>query len=598
MNRIISGLQVLLFIILFAFVGCDDSETDEVSSVIPQELTTLIHSGSLLKTVDQQGELYTLIFEDTTFVLSDITIDKIVCNKSEWNTTVFYKDGKELAIPTLGDNLDNVVKKTTVNPTGYCPLAVEFQLSFPVPGRVKVIVEGKNGSEGDLEHLFPLNSANQLITVFGLYPDYKNNLTLIFTDNAGNERLRTTQQIETAPLDNLYLLTIDVEKAIPEKMEKGLTFIAYLGANEFDTFCPFMVDCEGEVRWTLTLKPHPQIGNIQTHTGFKRLRNGNFLCGNIKTSSILEIDMLGSVKNAWELRPLGYEFHHEVTEMPNGNFLILVSGHSSVDESGNSTVSDMVLELNRETGAIRNIWDLKKSLDEKRKVAVDENEWDPQDWAHDNAITYSPDDDCIIVSARHQGLIKLDRNNQVKWILAPHKGWENKGLSGKLLDPLDASGNKIIDDKIKKGEARHADFDWSWGGHNPSLLDDGSILIFDNGYYRQYNSGNINDVPDSWMYSRSVIYKIDENKRTVRQAWQYGEERGRECWAIAISSTQYLPERKHILFCPGVGTISAKGLGGKVVEVDMETREVVFEANFVSPTVWVFHRAVRMPLYP
>lgn len=591
---------ILLFcIVFFNFVSCDDNQSEEVLSThIPHELTELIQSGSLLKTIDQKEESYTLIFEDTTLVLSDRTIEKIVSNKEEWVTTIFYEDGKKLDIPTLGDNLDHVIKKITVNPTGYCPLAVELQLSFPVPGRVKVIVEGKNGASGDLDHFFSATSANQVITVFGLYPDYRNKVTLVFTDRAGTERLRTTQEIKTAPIDNLYLLTITVDKAIPEKMEKGLTFVAYLGSNEFDTFCPFMVDHEGEVRWILTLKPHPQIGNIQTHTGFKRLKNGNFLCGDIKTSNILEIDMLGNIKNKWELRLLGYEFHHEVTEMPNGNFLILVSGQASVNESGNSTVSDMVLELNRETGTIRTVWDLKKSLDEKRRVVVDEKEWDPQDWAHDNAIIYSPDDDCIIVSARHQGLIKLDRDNQVKWILAPHKGWENKGLSGKLLDPLDASGNKIVDDKIKKGEARHADFDWSWGGHNPSLLDDGSVLVFDNGYYRQYNSGNINDTPDSWMYSRSVIYKIEENKRTVRQMWQYGEERGRECWAIAVSSTQYLPERKNILFCPGVGTISSKGLGGKVVEVNMETREVVFEANFVSPTVWVFHRANRISLYP
>lgn len=601
MNRtnFILSIFLLFGFILFSFVSCDDSQSEGVLSThIPQELTDVIQSGSLLKTVDQEKDQYTLIFEDTTLILSDRAIEKIVSNKEEWITTIFYEDGKKLDIPTLGDNLDHVIKKTTVDPTGYCPLAVEFRLSFPVPGRVKAIVEGKNGTQGDLGHLFPLNSANQVITVFGLYPGYQNKVTLIFTDQAGNERLRTTREIETNPIDNLYLLTISVDKAIPEKMEEGLTLTAYLGSNEFDTFCPFMIDCDGEIRWILSLKGHPEIGNMQAHTGFKRLANGNFLSGDIKTGRIIEMNMLADVKNVWELRPLGYEFHHEVTEIPNGNFLILASGQGSVNGAGESTVSDIILELNRETGSIRTVWDLKKSLDETRNATIDKADWDPKDWAHDNAIIYSPNDDCIIVSTRYQGLVKLDRDNQVKWLLSPHKGWENKGLSGKLLDPLDASGNKITDDKIKKGEARHADFDWPWGGHSPSLLADGSILMFDNGYYRQYKDGYVANFFDPELYSRSVIYQIKEDKRTVQQVWQYGEERKRECWSIAVSSTQYLPKKEHVLFCPGIGAITTDGVGGKVIEIDMVTREIVYEVSFTSPTFMAFHRAIRIPLYP
>lgn len=592
------------FVLLLSFTGilfisCEDDKSDEqFPAFIPQELTDYIYAGNLLTHVDLNNEQYTLTFETGILRLPDETIEDITVDKENWKTTIFYKDGKTVEIPTLGNQLTNVVKKITVDPTGYCPLAVEFQLSFPVAGRVRAIVEGRNGPQGDLEHLFPLNSANQVINVLGLYPDHTNKITLIFTDKEGKERLRTVQEVQSGSLSNLQLLTISVDKAIPEKMQEGLTLISYLGANEFDTHCPFMVDCDGEIRWILSLKTHPEIGNIQTHTGLQRMKNGNFLCGDIKTSRIIEMDMLANVKKIWELKPLGYEFHHEVTEMPNGNFLILANGQNSVRESGESTVSDIILELHRETGSIVTLWDLKHSLDENRQTTIDQTDWDPQDWAHNNAVVYSPDDDCIIISTRFQGLIKLDRRNNVKWILAPHKGWDNKGLSGKLLDPLDASGHKITDERIKKGETRHVDFDWTWGGHAPNLLPDGSILMFDNGYYRQYQAGYVENFFDPELYSRSVMFRINETQRTVQQIWQYGEERKRQCWAIAVSSTQYLADSQHVLFCPGIGAIIKDKVGGKVIEVDMETREVVFEANFATPAFLAFHRATRLPLYP
>lgn len=41
-----------------------------------------------------------------------------------------------------------------------------------------------------------------------------------------------------------------------------------------------------------------------------------------------------------------------------------------------------------------------------------------RNWAHVNAIDYDADDDSIIVSARHQGVVKIGRDKAVKWILA------------------------------------------------------------------------------------------------------------------------------------------------------------------------------------
>lgn len=59
-----------------------------------------------------------------------------------------------------------------------------------------------------------------------------------------------------------------------------------------------------------------------------------------------------------------------------------------------------------------------------------------RNWAHVNSVAYDESDDSIIISARHQGVMKIGRDKEVKWILAPSEGWKN-GLEKKLLKPVD-----------------------------------------------------------------------------------------------------------------------------------------------------------------
>ncbi len=594
---------ILKFVFILSIVavvgllsGCEDKE-DQPQFLFPQELIANMQNGNLLKVVENKVDSYTLIFEKGTVSLLKSEVVSVRRDDSKWITVFSFIDGRQLNVPTLGVAIDDAVRKLTLNPSGYAPLAVELQLSFPVAGRVRAVVRGKNGSNGNISHLFPENSANQVINVLGLYPDYENTVDIFLTDNDGNERCGTSIKVKTAPMEYLYQLKIKVKESKPALMEEGLTLISFLGSNELDTDTPFMIDAEGEIRWFLALKGHKELGNIQTHTGLQRLKNGNFLCADIKTSRIIEMDMLANVVKTWDIRSMGYRFHHEVITMPNDNFLVLVDDDNTYNANGINTVEDVVIEVDHQTGKVLTRWDLKKSLDETRSIMTDPVDWTEKDWAHSNGIAYSPSDDCIIVSCRYQGVVKLDRNNNVKWILAPHKGW-NKGIhTGRLLNPVDINGKLLADIEVTNGDKAATDFDWSWGGHNPSILADGSLMMFDNGYFRHYKGNNLSDFRNPENYSRSVIYRIDENNMTVRQMWQYGKERKRDCWAVAVSSTQYLGKKQNVLFCPGVGTANSGGFGGKVVEVSKYSKEVVFELELTSPTIMIFHRATRLPLY-
>lgn len=583
--------------LLIAFLSCREDDPDNLSFVAEKEkLEEVAGANDLFVRADRSDGMYTLHFEHSTIELPETMVSYLDINKTDWRSTIHFSDQSTLDLPTLGDTLTNVVKKVRLDPSGYCPLAVELQLSFPVGGRVRVIVKGKNGKQGNMEHLFTQDGPNQVLHVFGLYPGYKNGLSIILTDKEGRERARTTQEITTQSLEYITLPKIDVMTSVPKQMESGVTLVDYLGDNEFDTHRPFMIDAEGEIRWLYSLKKHPLIGNITAHVGLKRMKNGNFLFGDVKTGRIIEADMLGEVKKVWNIKELGYEFHHEVTEMPNGNILICVTAHDSRLKNGEPSIQDVIIELDRETGKVITEWDLKQSLDESMYgtfcSAADAY---PQNWVHNNAVLYSEKDDCIIVCTRYQGLAKLDRNNRLKWLLSPHQGWIDKGFSGYLLDPLDASGNKIADEKLKMGEVNRDDFDWSWGAHCPVFMPNGNLMIFDNGYYRQYEDIDLYGMKG---YSRAVEYQINESQMTIRQVWQYGKERGRGCYGVAVSSVQYLPETGNVLFCPGVGNRNVNGIGGKVVEVRKDTKEVVYEAHLSTPAFLVFHRATRMPLYP
>ncbi|WP_236425026.1 aryl-sulfate sulfotransferase, partial [Escherichia coli] len=85
-----------------------------------------------------------------------------------------------------------------------------------------------------------------------------------------------------------------------------------------------------------------------------------------------------------------------------------------------------------------------------------------RNWAHVNSIAYDAKDDSIILSSRHQGVVKIGRDKQVKWILAPSKGWE-KPLASKLLKPVDANGKPITCNENDLCE--NSDFDFTYTQH-------------------------------------------------------------------------------------------------------------------------------------
>ncbi len=467
-----------------------------------------------------------------------------------------------------------------LNPHGIAPLVAEASFTTRIPTRITLTVPGEESvtqSFGEAtEHRLP---------ILGLYPDTNNQVTLRLESTEGYTE--TTESIQTEALPEA-LPDVDIVTAKRDQMEPGWNLSALRVSDTPGRHLPFIYDPAGDIRW------YAEFPFAELAIGFERLANGNFIFGVEET--IYEYDMLGAEINAWQLPD--YFYTHDIIEKPDGNFVIVV------DKEGLDTIDDFVIEMDRDSGEIVREWDLRQVLDVSRQTYEEE----VRDWLHVNAVWYDERDDTLIISGRNQGVFKVTMENELVWILAPHKGWEQAGPDGNgletsqyLLTAVDANGNPYPE-AVQQGDEDPEGFSWVWGQHTPMVLPNGNLFVFDNGRKRNFSGSG------TARYSRGVEYAIDKEAMTIEQVWQYGKERGEEFHAQIISDVDYLPETGNRLIMPGI--INASGTPPNqaiMTEVTYPGKEVVFEAkiefaNLFAGEVFgykdISYRSERLPLYP
>jgi len=475
-------------------------------------------------------------------------------------------------------------EKITLNPNGTAPLTalLEFTSSSNIKCSIRVV--GKNGAESDVLKDFDGLGTTFALPVLGLYAGYNNTVEVTFKNDAGTMLGRKSYTIKTDALPAGFYPNITINSKQPARMAPGMTFVSYFGYKD-KSFpeSPFVFDAFGDIRWYADFNGHPILGNLFFDDGMERLKNGNFYFGDINSNAIYEMNIMGKIINTYPLP--GYQFHHNVQEKPNGNFLVTVT------KQGSPTVEDYIIEIDRSSKQIIRTWDLHQSLQYYRRSLIP----DEVDWIHVNAVVYDETDNTIIISGRTQGMVKLDENNKVVWILGCHMGWGFAGdgtdLKGLLLTPLDNNNQPITDIDVLNGIANTPDFEWNWYQHAPLLMPNGHIMLFDNG-------GDNRNFSGSGQYSRAVEYEINSTNKTVKQIWQYGKERGAATFSHIVSDVDYIAAGNHVIFSPGA--VNNATNYGKVVEVDYATKDVLFEATITPPQTFygiTFHRTERLSLY-
>lgn len=343
-------------------------------------------------------------------------------------------------------------------------------------------------------------------------------------------------------------------------------------------------DTNGDLRWYMepsTIFNPTDIYHAGIMMGFRQNADGAFTWG--YGQRYAKYDLMG--REIFNRRlPQGYnDFSHAMDPMQNGNYLLRVASSDYVFPDGKKhvrTVRDVIIEVDP-NGNVVDEWrlfdildpyrdDVLKVLDQgavclnidasKAGHTLSEEELKKQDadnhygdivgsgpgrnWVHVNSVDYDPTDDSIVISSRHQSaLIKIGRDKQVKWILGTPQGWNEK-YKDKVLVPVDKDGKPL---KCTNAGCEGG-FDWTWTQHTGWRIDSKSdknifyLSVFDNGDGRGMEQPPLPDM----KYSRAVVYKIDQNKKTVQQIWEYGKERGHDWYSPVTSLTEYYPDKDSV----------------------------------------------------
>lgn len=418
-----------------------------------------------------------------------------------------------------GKAVSNILKNeitVNLNPNGNAPLAATLNFSTKKKAGIGYRLLNASG----INVAFNGFKKNHDVTILGLLPNMENEIELKLTQENGNFQI-VNLTITTEKLPG-YLPEIEVVKNSLATSFYLLEF-SYAKDGEY-LFTPFIIDNEGKIRWYTTFT---EI----YFSNFIPLANGNFLTA--RGSKIMEMDLLGSHIQEWNISP--HARHHDMLELPNGNFLICTY------LSGLSTNNDQLIELDRRSSDIVKAWDFREMFDFNRKVLSNS----PADWLHTNSVWYNQQDNSITISGRHQGVFNFTYEGKMNWIVAPHLNWGKAGINQNGADLNDfllkaVDENEIaFEENVQKGFVSTNKFDWPFGQHAAMISKRGELLCFDNGWYRNYQFEN--------PYSKVVKYKIDTVNRTIQQVWQHGKEEGSSFFASILGDVDELEDGLLIL---------------------------------------------------
>lgn len=389
--------------------------------------------------------------------------------------------------------------------------------------------------------------------------------------------------------------------------QPGLELLDPLGAID-------IVDLSGNILWNYSNPSYSAGVDVQ---GVKMLPNGDILMaispesnaslpapaglGGVPATSIdeiREVNLAGDTVREITMNDLNVElanatcaecnvtlqnFHHDVTPLPNGHWLVLASTLMNLSESttpsltGVSTaepvLGDVIVDLDQN---LQPVW----AWNEFNHLDVNRQPMNFPDWTHTNAIVYSPDDGNILVSIRHQN-----------WVVKVN--YDNGTGNGDIIWKLGYQGSFTL--QAGPGLTVTSPTDWQYAQHGPSFFSTNTSGVFslglmDNGNDRQFPSGvTCSTLPTTCYYSTVPIFQIDETAMTATETFHQvlpvWNQWGGNAELMANGDVEY--------------DVSGLTTGSNVYEVTQSTTpQTVWELSISGGNV-NFYRAFRIPsLYP
>ena len=305
----------------------------------------------------------------------------------------------------------------------------------------------------------------------------------------------------------------------PERAYPGYTLFVPLSGTDVN-----LIDMQGNVvhRWRMPYKPGDYGYLLENgHLLFGGHTGGNPVSFGGIGGTVMEVDWEGNV--VWEY--VDDTLHHDFFRMDNGNTMVLgwesvppdmvarIKGGKPGTEHGQGIWCDYFREVTPEGRAVWE-WHAYEHLDTETDLICPLHT--REEWTHANTCEVLPDGNLL--------------------------------TSFRLLDTV-----AIIDKS-------NGEFIWKWGRdelghqHDPNLLDNGNILIFDNGWHTLHapNSGS---------------RVIEVNPKTNEIEWKYETLPRWDFSSTFISGAQRLPNGN---------TLICEGMTGRLFEITLDG-EIVWE---------------------
>ncbi|MEI6405820.1 MAG: aryl-sulfate sulfotransferase [Actinomycetes bacterium] len=390
--------------------------------------------------------------------------------------------------------------------------SIDFVIS-PKQGSSTVAIRGTYSASYLASHdLLNTQGRNASVPVYGLYQGSSNRISFTVRNRVGQRSTTSATSVNftTEAWDNgrSYSYTHPT-KVVPRNNAVRLNYSFFMLKAWGSNANPVVMDTDGEVRWVGTAG-----GKMPGATYFE---NG-FYVG--EGSEMTRIELDGTTSSVANFSSLGYaDFHHNIDKGRTGML---------VDLNHYPDVESDIVEVSG-SGTVLNTWNLAQIIGD----AISANNEDPSsfvrpgnydDWFHNNAATYWPQKNELVVSSRENFVIGIGYDSKkIEWILGdPTKKWHEFAALRKFA--LNMTGNGLA----------------PVGQHAVSITPDNKLMLFDNGLasYGQY-PGGVNR-----GYSAPRKYSIDLRTMKATETWHF--EHGQSVYS-PICSSVYLDGGSYLI---------------------------------------------------
>ena len=450
-------LGLLALITLTAF-GCSTSKmSEDETEVFPESLSWVRENVSISLNGDYGDNVYSVSKDDSILPYNEnyrIVIDELM---GELTSEDYAMDEPLIIYNPYGTN------QLCVN--FYFTSAVDSEVSYTVSVDDEDIPDYSQTLYNEGEDNYTTEHSYQII---GLVPGYENEVSLTATTIEGVSTTHTYRVNMSAVECESDTILDNVAGESDAELTEGL-FVLF-GLDKAFNANNYIYDNNGVLRADLV---------INDYRSDRIIAIDGKLYYSTDVNEFSVIDRLGRIEKIYSID--GYIMHHDyVYDEANNKFLILANS----EEEEDTTIEDLIISLDLETGEVEEVVDMKDLLPEIYETAKmpesGENTYGGTglDWIHLNSLSLVNDEGDIVLSGREISTViyveNIYESPAVKYMIADEIVYADMIYSdlvlGKVGDFVNQAGQHTItymaDEALKEGQYYLLMYNNNYGASN------------------------------------------------------------------------------------------------------------------------------------